>query len=216
MHRSVGVLVLAAALLGGCGSQPAAQAPSAEAVATTPAPTPTPTAVPTPVVVTPEPTPEVTPEPTPVPTPAGPTQYKPGEVITLTKDGSDWAQIIVSKVSQVTSYKGDYGYVDKPEVAGNVFIQAFLTYTALQDGVSYNQFDWQVFADGEAVKTITFLFNGPEPGIAYGTLPKGRKASGWVVYEVPAKGQIILSYVVNMLSVSPNEAPIFEVVLRSK
>ena len=212
MHRSLGVLVLAAALLGGCGSQPAAQAPSAEAVATTPAPTPTPTAVPTPVVVTPEPTPEVTPEPTPVPTPAGPTQYKPGEVITLTKDGSDWTQVMVSKVSQVTSYKGDY-YVDKPKVAGNVFIQAFLTYTALQDGVSYNPFDWQVFADGEAVKTMTFLLNGPEPGIASGTLPKGRKASGWVVYEVPAKGQILLSYAGNMFS---NEAPIFEVVLRSK
>ena len=50
MRRSLGALMLAAALLGGCASEPAAQAPSAQAAATTPAPTPTPTptAVPSP------------------------------------------------------------------------------------------------------------------------------------------------------------------------
>jgi hypothetical protein len=62
MRRSLGALVLATALLAGCASQPAAQAPSAEAAAITPAPTPTPEPTPTPTP-TPEPTP--TPKPTP-------------------------------------------------------------------------------------------------------------------------------------------------------
>ena len=54
MRRSHGALMLAAALLGGCASEPAAQAPSAQAAATTPAPTPTPTPT---AVPTPKPTP---------------------------------------------------------------------------------------------------------------------------------------------------------------
>ena len=49
--------------------------------------------------------------------------------------------------------------------------------------------------------------------LSSGTLPKGRKPSGWLVYEVPAKGQILLSYKGNMFS---DAAPVFEVVLRSK
>ena len=66
MRRSLGALMLAAALLGGCASEPAAQAPSAQAAATTPAPTPTPTPT---AVPTPTPTAVPTPKPTPKPTP---------------------------------------------------------------------------------------------------------------------------------------------------
>ena len=44
-----------------------------------------------------------------------------------------------------------------------------------------------------------------------GTLPKGRKANGWVVYEVPTKGEVILSYGANMFG---GDAPTFEVVAR--
>jgi hypothetical protein len=42
-------------------------------------------------------------------------------------------------------------------------------------------------------------------------LPKSRKASGWVVYEVPAKGEVRMSYGGSF----SNEAPIFEVIIRS-
>ena len=52
MRRSIGVLLLALALLAGCASQPAAQAPSAETAATAPAApaSPRPTATPAPTV----------------------------------------------------------------------------------------------------------------------------------------------------------------------
>ena len=99
-----------------------------------------------------------------------------------------------------------------PAGEGKPVHQAKITCTALQDGVDYNQFDWQVFANGEAVDNFAFVTNGPEPQLSSGTLPKGRKASGWVVYEVPAKGKVLLSYSSNIFL---DEAPVFEVVLRS-
>jgi hypothetical protein len=68
MRRSLGALVIAAALLGGCGSQPVAQAPSAEAAVTTPTPTPTPTPA-----STPAPTASPSPTATPSPAPSTPT-----------------------------------------------------------------------------------------------------------------------------------------------
>jgi hypothetical protein len=61
---------------------------------------------------------------------------------------------------------------------------------------------------------VDALEDGPENGdTLVRHAPKGRKASGWLVYEVPAKGQILLSYKGNMFS---DAAPVFEVVLRSK
>lgn len=111
----------------------------------------------------------------------------------------------------VKRYDGPYNIDDVPK-KGNVYIQLRATYTALQDGVDYNPFDWQIFVGDEAGGTQAFVSNGPTPLLEAGTLPKGRKASGYIVYEVKAKGRVLLSYG-GMFS---NEAPIFEVLLRSK
>lgn len=165
----------------------------------------TPPATPAPVVV-----PSVEPDLTPDPGNAI-KQFASGEVITVTQDGADWAQIVVSKVSVKTRYGSGY-FVDKP-AKGNVYIQAYVTYKALQNGVDYNPFDWQVFAAGEAVDTFTFVTAGPTPTLGSGTLPKGRTAKGWVIYEVPARGQVVMSYQDNMFS---DNGPLFEVVLRNK
>ena len=45
------------------------------------------------------------------------------------------------------------------------------------------------------------------------TAPRSPGAGGWLVQEVPPKGQILLSYKGNMFSDDP---PVFEVVLRAK
>jgi hypothetical protein len=156
------------------------------------------------------PTSPATPTPEPSNADAGPKTFAPGDTITVTSNGDDWATIVVSKVAYKKSYKGTY-YTDTPKTKGDVFVQLFVTYTALTDGVDYNQFDWQVFADGVAIDDFTFVTNGPEPTLASGTLPKGRKAQGWLVYEVPAKGEVLLSYQANMFS---DEGPVFEVKLR--
>jgi len=70
-----------------------------------------------------------------------------------------------------------------------VFLQVYVTYKSLQDGASYNQFDWDVFADGNAVDGFAYASDGPDPDLGSGDLPKGRTAKGWLLYEVPAKAR---------------------------
>jgi hypothetical protein len=147
--------------------------------------------------------------PTPEPTEAsGPTQYRPGDVISITTNGEPWAEITVTNVKQATRYGSGY-YVDRP-AKGNVYISALITYTALDDGVDYNPYDWQIFVAGVAVDDSTFVSDGPKPELRSGTLPKGRKASGYVLYEIPAKGEVLLSYGGRL-----DTPPVFEVVLRA-
>lgn len=144
--------------------------------------------------------------PTSVATPA---TYQIGDTVTVTQDGKDQAKITITDVKVVASYKGQYS-ADKPKIAGNVFIQAKVAYEALTDGVSYNPYDWQVFVAGEAVQNYAFVMYGPEPGLSSGTLPNGRKASGYVVYEVAPAGEVRMSYKGSFL----NTAPVFEVIIR--
>ena len=186
---------------------------SSAGVATNPVEEPNPTIVeeePAPETETPANEEPVAEEPTDSPEPTL-TTFKAGEKITITNDDEPWADVVISRVKQVKRYNGEFGD-DKP-AKGNIYIQAFVTYNALTDGVDYNPFDWQVFVNDEAVENYASVLNGPKPDLNSGTLPKGRKASGYVVYEVPVRGRVIMSYGGNAFS---NEAPIFEVVLRSK
>jgi hypothetical protein len=191
MRTATGFAVLAlAAALTGCGQL---------AVATTPPANPGGAGT----IATQQPVDELTPDPGA----GGETQtYQVGEVIDLESDGAPWAKITVTKPSIHKSY----GLYDQPQVKGNVFIQAFVTYKAVASGVTYNPFDWQVFAGDEAAETA-FAVEGPKPQLSSGTLSKGRTATGWVLYEVPAKGKVVMSYGGGFGGV-----PVFEVVIRAK
>ncbi len=70
----------------------------------------------------------------------------------------------------------------------------------------------RVFADGMAVDGTTFTLHGPEPDLGSGSLPKGRKAAGWLVYEVPKSGEVLLSY--GSTFNFTDAPPLFEVLLR--
>jgi hypothetical protein len=131
----------------------------------------------------------------------------------VTSDGANWATVTISDVKVVASYPSKYGhaYDDKPKTAGDVFIQAKVTYVALTDGVTYNPFDWQAFCAGTAVDNFAFVTYGPTPRLSSGTLPNGRNASGYVVYEVPSAGEVRMSY----KGYFTNKAPIFEVIIRA-
>lgn len=148
--------------------------------------------------------------PTPSPTDISdePKRFQPGDPIDVTSNDEPWATITISGVKQVKKYDGEY--LDDKPAKGNIYIQLKVTYLALTDGVDYNPFDWQVFVAGEAVDDFTYVSEGPTPELGSGTLPEGRKASGWLVYEVPIKGEVLLSYGGSF----SNEAPVFEVVLR--
>ena len=158
--------------------------------------------------------PTATPTPVVTPAPTGPATYQIGDTITVTKSDADWAKITISDAKVAASYTGTgaYAYTDKPQTAGDVFISAKVTYAALTNGVDYNPFDWQVFCGGVAVQSFTMVLSGPKPALSSGTLPNGRSASGYVVYEVPAKGEVRMSYGGNMFS---NSGPIFEVIIRA-
>jgi hypothetical protein len=185
--------------MGGGNGSSASAVPAAEA---TPEPTEIPTAPPTPAP---------TPAPTPMPTPVS-TTFSIGEVITITEDGDPWANFTVLEVAQAAEFPDPDGfYSDTPQTDGYVFLTARVRYDALVNGVDYNPFDFQIFVDGQAVDSWAFVINGPEPELSSGTLPEGRSAEGWLVYEVPAAGEVLLSYSGNMFL---DEAPVFEVVLR--
>lgn len=216
MKKLVAWPIVVAGLIAGCSSGTGVVAPSTapEATSTSPAPSSAPAAEPTSseapaesAAATPEATPEATQS-----AEAGPTTFTAGELVTVTKEGADWAHVRIDKVRVVKQYKDTY-YTDKPQTKGDVFIEAQVTYEALVDGVDYNPFDWQVFAAGTAIKDSTILLNGPKPTLSSGSLPKGRKAVGYVVYEVPATGEVRMSYTGNIFL---DAAPIFEVVIRAK
>lgn len=133
--------------------------------------------------------------------------FQVGDVIDVTGGFSSDVRITVVEVKSATKY-GDYS---TPK-AGNVYLAVKYEYESLEDGATYNQFDWQVFVDGTAAENFTFVLDGPEPQLSSGTLPKGRRASGWVVYEVPTTGQVIVSYGGTFWT----EAPTFEVIARAK
>ena len=130
-----------------------------------------------------------------------------GDVIEVTGEFSSDLRVRVSKVETATKY-GDYS---TPK-AGNVYLAVYYEYESIEDGATYNPFDGQVFVDGTAVENYSFVLDGPEPQLSSGTLPKGRKASGWVVYEVPKAGQVILSYG----GAFSSDGPTFEVIAREK
>jgi hypothetical protein len=147
--------------------------------------------------------------PTPTVAPTGPVTYKIGQTATSDRDGQK-VNITVSDVTVAKTYTSN-GYVDKPQVAGNVFISAKITYEALTDGVTYSTADWDVFNDGVAVTGYTIVLGGPKPLLSSGSLTTGRKAIGYVIYEVPPKGEVRLSYKAVIFDTTPT----FEFVIRA-
>jgi len=193
------LLAAVLALLAGCSS--GAEQPTVEA---SPSRSPTSTEEPTP-----EPTP--TERPTPTATPEPETQVAAvGETVAITCGGTDCLRITATEPSFAELYPDPDGFLaDEPQIAGNVFMQVFVEYEAVSSAANYNPFDWAVFADGRAVDTYAFALHGPKPDLSSGQLPAGRSASGWLVYEVPAAGEIILAYAPNFQG-----PPVFEVTLR--
>ena len=74
---------------------------------------------------------------------------------------------------------------------------------------SYGPFDWAIYADGQQLADYSFVLNGPQPTLSSGTLPKERTASGWLVYEIPPQGRIVLSYEPNF-----EGPPVYEITVR--
>lgn len=202
------VLLTVALVAAACGATTATRSAGEEA--SSEAPTPTASSDPASEEPAPSATPEA-PSPTPEPTPASST-FAVGDTITIEKDGAPWAKFTVLEVREAAVLEDPDGiFNDTPQTDGNVFLMARVRYEAITNGVDYNPFDFQIFVDGQAVENFTFVANGPQPELSSGTLPQGRTAEGWLVYEVPSQGEVLLSYSGNPFL---DDAPPFEVVLR--
>lgn len=66
----------------------------------------------------------------------------------------------------------------------NRYVALLVLYRATQDGASYNPFNWSmVDLDGFAYDQTFF---GEKPALSSSNdLPSGRKAQGWITFEVP-------------------------------
>jgi hypothetical protein len=165
------------------------------------------------MTATPRPTPAATPRPTPAPTPET-TTFGVGELITITEGGEPWAEFAVLEVLEATEFVDPDGFLnDTPSTEGYVYLGARVRYEAIANGVDYNPFDFQVFVAGQAVDGYAFASNGPQPDLGSGTLPTGRIAEGWLLFEVPPTGRVLLSYAGNVFL---DEEPVFEVILRRR
>jgi hypothetical protein len=142
---------------------------------------------------------------------AAPDRYAPGTTVIVSKDDVDFVEITVSDVATAESYEGDV-LADEPQTPGNVFIQAYVDYTAIADDTAYNALDWTLLVDGVEQTSFTFLLNGPEPTLGSGTLAAGESAGGWLVYEVPAEGEVVIQWGDILVF---QDGPVFEIVLRA-
>lgn len=140
---------------------------------------------------------------------AAPT-HRPGESVTVAADGVPYVEVYVDRVRTSDRYTGPT-FEDRPRTPGNVFIQARVTYRGLRDGAVFNRFDWRLLVDGVAVQAFTAVTEGPKPELGSGALAAGETAQGWIVYEVPPRGQILLSYTGSFRTGDP----LFAYVLRS-
>jgi hypothetical protein len=121
-------------------------------------------------------------------------EYKPGDTIVVQNVGSDWAKITISDVGTAASYSGANGD-DTPQTAGDVFISARVTYVALTDSVSYGAAQWSVFCAGTSISNTQPVGDRAYPlALETRIMETGESASGFVVYEVPAKGEIAMYF----------------------
>jgi hypothetical protein len=149
-----------------------------------------------------------TPRPTPRPTPSGPLQADIGETVQITCGDDPCMKVTVSDPGFRNSYCGQY-FCDEPQQSGWEYLQVYVKYRSQKDGSTYNEFDWAIYAAGRQLESYAYTSEGPKPTLSSGSLPKGRTAEGWLIYEVPPRGRVVLSYEPNF-----DGPPVFEVVLR--
>ncbi len=141
--------------------------------------------------------------PTPVPSP--PLAVK-GQAMTVNCANDPCLSIMVVKWVVAATYKGSRPAFDDKPAKGNVFVAIDVRYTATAAGASFSSTDWAVDIGGQA-SAQAYPINGPKPELTNGQLAEGKKVEGWIVFEVPAQGRVVLSY-------PALQAPEFQVILR--
>ncbi len=133
--------------------------------------------------------------------------WRVGDPIRITCGGEDCLDVTVLQVKFATGYGS--GYMRDAPRKGHVYAAVQVRYKAVMSGADYNPWDWQLFVNDEAISEFAYLVSGPAPELSAGTLPKGKSVTGWVVWEVPKSGRVVIAY-----GGSVSQAPVFEIILR--
>jgi hypothetical protein len=113
--------------------------------------------------------------------------------LVISEGGEDVLRARIRDVRQDVSLREEPFTVEPPE--GRVYLSVLLEYEALADMARYGPTDWQAFVGDRAFGGRTYVGNALEPELAAGgTLPAGRTATGWVIFEVPPRGEVRLLY----------------------
>lgn len=192
--RSLALVAIAATLaaLAAC-STPASTTPAASQSAASPTP------------ATASPSPEASASPTPAPSPV---LLAKGQAITVTCANDPCLSITVVRWAFATTYRGSRPAFDDKPTKGHVFVAVDARYAATAPNAGYSSTDWAVDVGGQGFDQA-YPVNGPKPELTNGVLAEGKKIEGWIVFEVPSKGAVVLSY-------PSRQTPDFQVVLRSK
>jgi zinc ribbon protein len=163
--------------------------------------------VPQPMTFVPAPTEESVILPTEAPAPAAGDVVRVGETVSIECDDEPCYEVTLVKTDTAASYGSGYS-IDKPK-KGNEYLAAYITYKALKGGAEYCAFDWQLYHNDTLIEDTAYVSEGPTPELGCDELAAGRSAKGWIVWEVPKTGRLVLSYTPNY-----GEDPIFDIVLR--
>jgi hypothetical protein len=127
--------------------------------------------------------------------PSGVLQAKLGDNVSITCGGSDCLDVTVDKAQFATHYVDPQHYLDDiPQTKGDVFLAFHVIEKATGPNATYSLGDWAVYNDNALSDTISIASHGPKPALLAGALPVGKSVSGWIIEEVPAKGQVVIAY----------------------
>lgn len=192
--RRLVLVAIAAALAAGAGCSPPAPATSAASPSVASA-TPTPASQSAP------------PSASPTPVPSPPLAAK-GQAMTVNCASDPCLSITVVKWAVAATYKGSRPAFDDKPAKGHVFVAVDVRYVATAAGAAFSSTDWAVDVGGQGFDQA-YPINGPKPELTNGQVAEGKKVEGWIVFEVPAQGAVVLSYLAQQTAV-------FQVVLRPK
>jgi hypothetical protein len=115
-------------------------------------------------------------------------------------------QVTVDEYHFARAYRSQLG-AQRPD-RGRLYYAFHVSYESVEGSPSFNQFDWQAFAGAEILDTTFVVGDGPGDSLGSGSLPQGRTASGWLLFDGPDEPgiDVTLSYKAGML-----DEPIFEV-----
>jgi hypothetical protein len=92
----------------------------------------------------------------------------------------EWTDMKVSLLEAIVyTDHSEYSGPDK----GFKYVSVLVEYEALVDDVSYNPFYWRV-VDSQSYG-YDYYWMGKEPALGYNDLKAGRKAKGWLTFQVP-------------------------------